>query len=830
MAIKINLANTFSGSVQLAAQAPQAKGLRLAFIGDAPFSNEEPKSFCSSHRSFLFHRCKDLGINLSECFLGNILDFFPSKDDYTVKGKTIRLNRDSLRVKESYARLEQALLAWEPNVIIFLSRQAFSFIRGDKHLLDSERGSPFKHLLGGRSFTALGSYHPKEVYAQYELLPWLMHDLEKACRYSRSDWKLPEFNIKINPSLAEVREYLSGLLVSKQLVACDIETNYGKVITCLGFATSSKDAFVIPFIKDNKPYWSREEELTLWPLLAEVLETLPLLGHNAVSFDHMHLLTNYGINANFVEDTMLAQWEACPEGPKSLAFVNSLYGDTPYWKDELGKSRASQNTDSELIYNGKDCCATYNAYEHLAPQVNSFHYQFNISTSRVFQHMSLVGARVDLAKRDTRLEELKEQANQLAKLFSEQSNKEHVDLFSTKKQKGFNVRSAKTMNAWLYNELKLPPETKRVKDVFGEVEDHETSDYLTILHLAHNYPEHEAIRTAGLLRKVLTRISHLNKIITRPDGTVSWGFNIVGTDTTRVSGYKPLDGLGVQPQNVDRRDRDLFLPSEALADWYKADLEGADSWTVAAILSKLGAGQLMEDLLAGLKPAQRAALSLVLGDSYMSESKEVLLLEKYRLKEGLGPRNYLIGKKVSHGTNYYMQAHTMSKSVFKESDGEIFYGDKECKRLGDLLIAYYHLDLFHDYMKFRCAKDQELSTSFDFKRKFLGRSDNALARSMMSHLPQCYTTFTTNTVANRLFYSEENRRSDGTCLIRLCNMVHDEIDFIAPAEQRARVAEIFYRNNVVPLVHNDISFTIPFDAEYGPTWGQCKTELKNPNK
>ena len=109
------------------------------------------------------------------------------------------------------------------------------------------------------------------------------------------------------------------------------------------------------------------------------------------------------------------------------------------------------------------------------------------------------------------------------------------------------------------------------------------------------------------------------------------GFNVVGTDTSRVSGYKPLDGKGVQPQNVDSRDRDLFLADEGCF-WLKADLEGADSWTVAAQCQALGDSNMMNDLLGGIKPAQALAIAHVFDRKLITASTEVLASYKAKFE------------------------------------------------------------------------------------------------------------------------------------------------------------------------------------------------------
>ena len=832
MRIKLTSSEDIPGIGQMPAIRPSVLGdkPRIAFVGDYMWSREDGSPLHTSHYTTLFYICRDCGLNLNECFISNCLNFFPSEDRFVKVRSTSQLNSTDPQIKDSLDRLYYDLAEWKPDFVVFLGRDSLYLVKGNKCQIEKERGSPFVLETSRGKFSCIASFHPKETFELYPRRVLLTHDISRAVNWAKAGWQLPKFNLTILPQIGDVTSFLLKALREKPLLSVDLETNYADVITCMCLCPTSTSGLVIPFTKGDKPYWKLEDELCIWPLLTRVLEECPLLGHNAVHFDHLVLAQYYGIEANFVEDTMFLQWEQAPELQKSLAFTNSLYGSCPYWKGELGESRSGQSEYwKEYEYNGKDGCVTMHTFETLKEKSTDFHYRFNIATSKPFQYMSLLGARFDRDLCAERLAKLKGEVLERIEEFSDISGKKHVNPFSGDKKKAgeFSVRSNPQMQSWLYDELCLPPIYKKVKNDFGEKEDKETADFLSLLYLAKDYPEIKALSLAGQIRKNLKRISSLELIKTRPDGTLSWGFNLVGASTSRVSGYKPLDGLGVQPQNVDRRDRDLFLPSVPGWDWYKFDLEGADAWTVAAILLFLGHREMMDDLQQGLKPAQRAALATMLGDVFMSASIEDVKAKVYLLKQDdKGKNTYFVGKKIGHGSSYDMRDKTMSDTIFKDSEGETYVAPQECGKTRKLFIDYYHLDAFHAYIDWQMKHGAELTTCFGMTHKFLDRPVPSTAREMMAFIPQANTTFTTNTVIKRLFYNKANRQN-GDLILRLCNQVHDEGDGIGSPDNRELIKKIFYQLNEVPLSFENITFTIPFDADRGTNWGNCKTPINS---
>ena len=394
------------------------------------------------------------------------------------------------------------------------------------------------------------------------------------------------------------------------------------------------------------------------------------------------------------------------------------------------------------------------------------------------------------------------------------------------------------MKTWLYDELKLPVRYIEKTNDEGDIELRETQDYLTLLLLARQFPAIPAILTAGKLRKLKKRISALRNISVRPDtGRISWAFNCVGTETGRASGYKPSDGWGVQPQNVDSRDRDLYLAGRVPGSlWCKADLEGADSWTVAAMLVAVGDNRMMDDLLHGVKPAQALAISVLFGKhlisadvqtikSYMPEFKARIKAEE--AQRGKKRTTYDATKAVSHGSNYLMGPKTTHENIFKKTDGDLFVPIEECRDMQTVYEQRYKgLDKLKERMVNILNSHGYLDSFSGNRRHFVGRRDNSTIRQMMSQLPQSHTNYATNTLLERIYHWKGNRVDKSPKLIHEpVNQVHDEINTIFPADRLDQARDIFATCSVNRLTCWGIDYTIPFEANYGVSWGECDEEF-----
>lgn len=165
--------------------------------------------------------------------------------------------------------------------------------------------------------------------------------------------------VRISRNITVVHEYAVGLQLRKRLagemarVACDIECYDSERLQCIGFATSATEAYV--FVGEA---------------LAAALEIVADPGVSKVfqngAFDAYFLATRcHTCVANWQDDCMIAWHALWPEiagkgkagskqTRKSLAFLASLYTESPEWWKEYGGDDASMY---EL--NGRDCCITF---------------------------------------------------------------------------------------------------------------------------------------------------------------------------------------------------------------------------------------------------------------------------------------------------------------------------------------------------------------------------------------------------------------------------------------------------------------------------------------
>ena len=795
----------------------------IAIIGDMPYDGESVFPFSNAHYGTIAGLLRRCSLRIDDCLQTNVFPYH-LPNNTIVEGKYFLASKQVDIIFELLSKVR-------PNVIILLGRQTLKFFKPNCDALDEERGAPFKW----RGFTVVPTYHPRELYAEWHYYNIVLADYQKAVRYAREGWEEPKYEINYQPSFADCVRFLQMVIERRPWLTTDVETQehpetgHG-YLTCIGFAINTKKAFVIPFVREgNKPYFTFDEEVVIWRLLGKALEVARYLGQNAVHYDHWYLAHWCKILLNVVDDTMFAHWEVYTEMPKSLAFQLSLYTDNAYHKDLLKAARSGKvPRNQEFFYNGLDNIITLQSavaigsdMKELPPKVKE-HYKFNIRVSRVFQYMSLRGARVDRDLLSMRLQELELEEKIV-----------HDQLLSeTGKPKTFKVTSPKQMKAWLYEELKLPVKYKQVKLEDGSVEDRESADFLSLMYLAREYPDIAGLRTAADLRKLKKRISTLRAIQTGPNGEIYWNFNLVGTETGRAAGYKPWNGKGIQPQNMDKRDRDLALPPLEGQMWGKCDLEGADSWTVAAQLAKLGDDTMLKDLQHGLKPAMILALAAEFGEHLIVADQPTLvtLLKQHKAsfkKDERLKTVYDVTKAVSHGTNYMMQANTMHVTVFRKSKGETYIPVKQCEKLRLLYLKRYRgLNTLYEYIPTLINAHGYLDCPSGMRRVFFGRNDNHRTRVGLALIPQNNTAFATNRFLENLYYREYNRRNGSAQLIvEPLNQVHDEADLAFFPDELDKVRKIFNLATNFTSECWGIEFTIPFDPNYGPNWGKCDTEL-----
>lgn len=767
----------------------------------------------------------------------------------------VKLGEDYVRVKrigsKSYdSPIEQSralnitrdMQIFCPDIVIGLGKMALQFLKGkDDVSLDSERGMPFRNVINGQ--VTICTFAPRYIFAvaHDELVVKL--DFKKAYRLGKTGWTQPEYNNAFHPTFEEAKYRLQWCIDNKDNIhrlSIDIETLFtsGKM-TCFGFAWSETEAMVIPFVSYNWGGQHRsftwEQTLILMRLIKKMCEVCKCVGQNAVHFDHYVLARNYGILANLVDDTMFGWWELYPSFDKNLGFMSSILTDNEYWKGMLKEARSGKvERWQEFKYNGLDCIVALQCANRIEAMLKEKpkaeqHYNFNIRVSRAYQHMSFQGCMINKDLLEQRKKE------------TQQELTEKTEQFYSMIGKKISVTSPKQMKDWLYIDLGLPMMLKAKKDKYGNREATETADALSVYILAGRHPEIPALRMANQLRKLHKRLSGLNGIQTDDKGVCRWSFNCVGTKVGRSSGYKPLHEPGVQPQNVDRLFRDLFIPPRGYL-WVKADLEGADSVTMAACMKAIeeqrmlgekqfikegrqeipikydGLSNLYHDVDAWLKPAQVVALEIILKKPVTTWSIEQIKEQLPLLKTKEGKKIYKIAKAINHGSAYMLGFSGMSDNMLRLSEGELYVSPETCKQFQQTLYSRYDYRMYHGVIKNIMESEPLLKAANGQERYFYGRPDSAMHREMCSYLPQVHTAFVTNKVIERFYY-------DKNSALLLNDQVHDELDGFVLEDDVDLLEKQFREKSYVPLNIWGVEFNIRFEAQVGENWGSLTKDL-----
>lgn len=390
-------------------------------------------------------------------------------------------------------------------------------------------------------------------------------------------------------------------------------------------------------------------------------------------------------------------------------------------------------------------------------------------------------------------------------------------------ERALNVDSKNQIADFLYRQLMLPIQYKKEK---GRLTDKETTDVLALLNL-YKKTNDKTLKLILTIRALRTRADVLTAR-TDSDNRIRCGYNIVGTETGRLSCYESPTGSGFNLQTVTKKDRDLFLPDDGY-HLFQCDLSGADGWTVAAHCKQCGDPTMLEDYAFGLKPAKIIACMY-------EQGAKILSLTRQELKEVCKKVDqdgwlYFASKRVQHGSNYGMKGKTMSDTILKDSYklfGEpIAVDESTCKDLQQMYFRRYPGVLsWHEKLKAQIKNHGYLISANGHKRVFFGRRDDYdTFKQACADEPQNNTTYATNLAMYHLWNDPDNRYVvDGRThlIIQPLHQVHDALIGQFPKDRTAWAIDKIrsYFNTVIYIAGQPIH--IPFEGNYGSSWGTLK--------
>lgn len=321
---------------------------KIALVGEAYGAEEEKQRmpFVGASGWLLNQMLEDAGIERHECFLSNVFNLRPERNDIAnlcgskkdvshglgpIKAGKYILDRYLPELQRLRAELEDV----NPNIVVALGGTASWALLGDGRI--SKIRGCIAESNHPRRWKCLPSFHPAAILRQWELRAVTVLDLAKAKRQAEfPDIRRPERTVYTEPSIDDLNWFYENHIASAKALAFDIETT-GDTITCIGFAPNSKVALVIPFLDTRRKgscYWlDMEQEKAAWAFVKKVLSSsIPKIAQNG-AYDIGFLWRRYGLAVvNFMEDTMLLHHSLQPESQKGLGFMGSVYTDEPSWK------------------------------------------------------------------------------------------------------------------------------------------------------------------------------------------------------------------------------------------------------------------------------------------------------------------------------------------------------------------------------------------------------------------------------------------------------------------------------------------------------------------
>lgn len=803
---------------------------RIAIIGEFPGEDEENYSipFVGRSGQHLDRELRGVGIDRTRVFVGNVCQVRPPANNIAL------FDWNGEEIQSGLKQLHEDLSTFNPHLCLLLGGASLRAAYGVTLPITSWRGSLFVSNVVGSPFfnrKCLPTLHPAAVLREFELNPLFRLDLSRARQEGESpELQLPQRELITNYGAAELCHIMDNWPAG-QRCSLDIEGGIGGW-PCVSICARPTKSITIAWGKLGEHDHARTL-LSFARLMGRA--DVPKVLQNSL-YDNFVLSYGFGILIrNVVEDTMLKQWEVYCELPKGLGTICSIWTREPYYKAE----RKSDDSEVYFQYCAKDSAITLeacNAMDSALTFAGEQHYRKNVEMLNPLLFMELKGINYDQESVSKKLEETQIDILSVGQRLCEISGGElrgaKGSLSSAKLASCLyqltpsftGTGKKKTQVVW--RNSPYPPQFKKEA---GRKTEKLTTDVEAILNLRKKFSGDDFLN--GILRhRHLEGIIETLSIKPDADGRVRCGYNVVGTETGRLTCYTSPTGAGANLQTITKKLRSNYR-SDPGYDFFQCDLAGADGWTVAAHCARLGDPTMLEDYRAGLKPAKIIALLYEAGEA-------INRLDRPSLKNAcraVDPDHWLYAaaKVIQHGSNYGMGIPTMQsnlmKGSFKHGGVPIYMEHADARRLQEMYFSrYFGVRLWHQWAESKLVADGTLTSASGHTRVFFGRrfgkDIHETVKQFLADEPQQNTTWATNLAMLQLWNDPDNRRPDGSLIIEPLHQVHDALCGQWPRGCRdwARAKVRSYFNN--PLTIAGITLTIPFDGAYGTSWG----DLTNP--
>ena len=436
------------------------------------------------------------------------------------------------------------------------------------------------------------------------------------------------------------------------------------------------------------------------------------------------------------------------------------------------KSNIANSAHKQLLYNGLDCCATFEISARcsrlvVAPEVEKI-YRLNRKLQVPALIMQLRGLGVDLKERKIRLQftldSMKAIQPKVDKLIIALGKAERVSI------------SSPTQLLRLFRSLGA-----KVKST-----QEDTLERLLNNDKCHSFAE-LALEYRQLDKDKLVLNSKLDS-----DGRFHPGFNVAGTVTGRWSSSKNSFWRGNNIQNINKHLRSIFIPDPGMV-FVEADYRQADS-TVVAYAS--GDENYIEAHKRG--NVHNAVAKMLFPDS---------------LPEALAFKNltyYDLSKRAGHACNYKVGARTLASTLHVD----ISVAEDFIKRYFRIFPGIRH---WQNRLKSALKREGFLITPLGRRRRFFGRrSDNKTFQEALSFIPQ-------STVAECVNFSLLNCCQNLEPIgVQTLAHIHDSILFQVQEKTVGESIQLITKNMQIPIPFATKNVCLGVDVKFGSNWRDMK--------
>ena len=660
-------------------------------------------------------------------------------------------------------------------------------------LLPGRKVVPMRHPAQMIKWTMRGVSDRYSPVARY----YAVFDLKRAKEESLfPEIRRAERNIKIQPSFYEATYFLTECIVKGKQgtpIAYDIELSNMEV-SCISFAFSPTVVMSIPFIGSGGDYFSPEQEVELWKLIAQLLEdpTILKIGQN-LSFDSHFLLRKYGISSQNMKDSMIGFHTLICNLKKDLGTINSLYTDHPYYYKDDGKFwlKGIGSWENGWIYNALDSAIVAEdlpkIQQDLEKQGNLDAYNRQCALIPPLTYMQERGIKVDIEGVK------KAEAN-----YHNDIAAMEIEL-TTIAGRYINYHSHVDVKNYFYHERKLPAYTKVAKTGKKQGLKVETVDNDALKRIIRKgFREAKLIQQLRTWSKKASTYLEVEKV--DADSRLRCAFNPAGTAFSRLSSSANIFGTGMNMQNWPHDLLRYLLFDEGYMGYW-LDLSQAENRIVAYV------GNVIQMIMAfeHEMDVHSMTASLILGKPIKEISREA---GSSSLGNGDGSERDW-GKKANHALNYgYGYKSFALKYELPESDAK-------------WIVERYHMAYpgvrqnYHVMIQQMLHKNKTITNLMGRKTLFVGDISEKVTKSAYSCIPQGSVGDIINEYGILFLWKSQDKYGP----VEMLNQVHDSLVFQIPLnlpwEYHAQVLLDLKKSLEIPLTWEDRTFVIPVDFGQG---------------